>query len=70
MEWTAGAHMGLMAVWWIIILAAIVALAWFVLGGRRRGPGAPDAEQQLTRRYAAGEIDRGTYQRMLEDLRR
>jgi len=62
--------MGLMGVWWIIVLAAIVALVWFVVAGRGRGSGDPDPERQLKKRYAAGEIDRGTYQRMLEDLRR
>jgi uncharacterized membrane protein len=71
MEWTTGGHMGLMAVWWIIIFAALAAVVWFVIAaGRGRGSGDLSAEQQLKRRYAAGEIDRATYQRMLEDLRR
>ena len=70
MEWMAGGHMGWMAVWWIIVVAALFAFAWFIVAGRGRGPGDPDAEQRLKRRYAAGEIDRETYRSMLDDLRR
>jgi uncharacterized membrane protein len=62
--------MGLMAIWWILVVAALVALGWFIGAARGRGSGSPDAEQRLKRRYVAGEIDQGTYQRMLEDLRR
>lgn len=76
MGWTTGGHMGfgVMSIWWIVSVAALIALVWFIAAGRGRGsepgPGSSDAEQQLKRRYAAGEIDRSTYQRMLEDLRR
>jgi uncharacterized membrane protein len=70
MEWTTGGHMGLMSIWWVVSVAALIALVWFIAAGRRRGPDSSDAERQLKRRYAAGEIDRDTYQQMLEDLRR
>lgn len=70
MGWMTDGHMGLMAIWWILVVAALVALGWFIGASRGRGSGGLDAEQRLKRRYAAGEIDQGTYQRMLEDLRR
>ncbi len=70
MGWTTGGHMGLMVIWWILVVVALVALGWFIAVARGRGSGGLDAEQRLKRRYAAGEIDQGTYQRMLEDLRR
>lgn len=71
MNWMSGGHMGLMALWWIVVLVAIVAIVWFAAAaGRGRGAGDASAEQQLKKRYAAGEIDRETYQRMLDDLRR
>ena len=70
MGWEAGGHMGLMAVWWVIVVAALVALVWLISARIGRGSGGLDAEQQLKKRYAAGEIDRATYQRMLDDLRR
>lgn len=62
--------MGLMAIWWILVVVALVALGWFIAVARGRGSVGLDAERRLKRRYAAGEIDRGIYQRMLEDLRR
>ena len=40
-------------------------------GGKRRGKQAPNGEtpeQIARRRYAAGEIDRETFQRMVADL--
>lgn len=71
MDWTWGGHMGLMGLWWILILVAIGAVVWFAAAaGRGRGTGDASAEQQLKKRYAAGEIDRESYQRMLDDLRR
>ncbi len=70
MQWATGGHMGLMSIWWIVIVAALIAVVWFAATGRGRGSGNDDAEQRLKKRYAAGEIDRSTYQRMLEDLRR
>ena len=71
MDWMWGGHMGLMAWLWIVVLVAIGAVVWFAsAAGRGRGTGDASAEQQLKKRYAAGEIDRETYQRMLDDLRR
>ncbi len=74
MEWMTGGHMGygVMSIWWVVVVAALIALVWFIAAGRGRGsgPDSSDAEQRLKRCYAAGEIDRNTYQRMLGDLRR
>ena len=71
MDWMSGGHMGYMAWWWIIVLLVLVAAVWLAASaGRGRGLGGESPEQQLKKRYAAGEIDRDTYQRMLDDLRR
>jgi len=73
--WFWNGHMGwggMLAMWLAFIV--IVALAgWIgVSVTRHRGtpPGEESAEQILKRRYAKGEIDRATYERMLEDLRK
>lgn len=61
-----------MMFFWLIVLVAIVALVWRLLGGPQGIGGTPSgrAEEILKERYARGEIDRDTYARMLEDLRR
>lgn len=70
MDWMWGGHMGLMGLWWIVVLVAVGAVVWFAASaGRGRGTGDVSAEQQLKKRYAAGDIDRDTYQRMLDDLK-
>jgi putative membrane protein len=64
---------GWMWIWWVVILLAIAAVGWYAAAASRRngGPLREEApEQALKRRYAKGEIDRDTYQRILEDLRR
>lgn len=71
--WDGGWHMGWMAFWWILALAAIALVVWAVLqaGRSRAGGGAGDSpEAILKRRYANGEIDRETYERMRADVRR
>lgn len=74
-----GGHMGwgggwLMMLFWPILLAAIIWIAWMLArrGGLRSGPtaGQDRAEALLRERYARGEIDEATYRRMLEGLRR
>lgn len=69
MDWTAGSHMGSMGLWWIVIIVALFAVVW-VAASAGRGQGTSMAEKRLKQRYAAGEIDRPTYERMLADLRR
>lgn len=73
--WGWDGHMawGWMGLWWIIILVFIGVLAWFALSAARRTAGRSTEEtpeQAVKRRYARGEIDRDTYQRILEDLRK
>ncbi len=62
-----------MTLFWILVIALVIWLVYRFAGGAR-GPGAPPsadrAEAILRERYARGEIDRETYERMLEDLRR
>ena len=67
---------GMMLFMWLFWVAVAVFVAWLILRVMRRGsgpwePGPGDrAEAILRERYARGEIDRETYERMLEDLRR
>jgi putative membrane protein len=72
MHWgMEGEHMGWMGLWWILGAVLIAALVWALLKSTR-GPmnGRSDSpEEILKRRYAKGEIDRETYQRMLTDLK-
>lgn len=56
-------------VWFVVLIGIIWLAVWLARRGRRFGVGAPP-EEILRRRYARGEIDRETYQRMLEDIRR
>jgi putative membrane protein len=64
--------MGWMALWWILSAAVIAITLWALL--RAKGGPAPDRgespEEVLKRRYAKGEIDRQTYERMLGELRK
>ncbi len=63
--------MGWMAIWWILGLALAAAVVWALLSSiRSRSGGRESPEEILRRRYAEGEIDRDTYQRMLADLER
>jgi uncharacterized membrane protein len=64
--------MGWMSLWWwIFIVPVLIAVVWFALSAARRKDSAQESpDQVLKRRYANGEMDRGTYERKLEDLRR
>lgn len=64
---------GFMMVFWIVLLVVLVALVWTLgqRGGWFRGTGGEDrAEVALRERFARGEIDEATYQRMRDELRR
>jgi putative membrane protein len=53
--------------WWVVGAGVIVAFAWWVLRVVRRPSdriGGNSPEQVLENRYAKGEIDRETYERM------
>jgi putative membrane protein len=60
--------MGWMGMWILPLLVGVV--VWVMLRNRNV-PDRPSEtpEEILKRRYAKGEIDRDTYQRMLGDLR-
>lgn len=71
MDWIAGGHMGFMGLWWVLILAVLITLVGCIaLAGHGRGMRNSSAEQRLKERYAGGEIDRETYERMLVDIRK
>lgn len=63
--------MGFMGLWWILGIALVAAVIWALL---RAGRGSTDGprespEEILKRRYAKGEIDHETYERMRTDLK-
>ncbi|HEX6308005.1 MAG TPA: hypothetical protein VFZ69_07445 [Longimicrobiales bacterium] len=73
-----GDHMGwfgwgMMIVWWLLILAVVVAVFWALRrggAGRSAGTGRDPAEDALREQFARGEIDEETYRRRLDELRR
>lgn len=67
--WNGAEHVAWMGLWWILG-AAIVATMVRALVKSARDPGrANDSpESILKRRYASGEIDRQTYERVLGEL--
>lgn len=74
MDGTAGMGMW-MLLWGLLSLAllvlAVLGIVWLVRNlssAPRGGDGADPAEQELRRRYAAGQIDREEYQQRLGDL--
>jgi uncharacterized membrane protein len=69
--WFAGGHMIWMAISWLITIGLFVMLMWLLMdvvsasNSSRTSP-----EEVLRRRYAAGEIDTGEYERRLDELRK
>jgi len=64
--------MSWMGNWWLLGVSLIAVLIWAVLKSTR-GPDSNSSEspgELVKRRYARGEIDRETYERMLTDLKR
>lgn len=70
MNWhSASYHMQTIALWGIVIvLTLLVAASAKRTSSSSRSAPTESPEQILKRRYAVGEIDRETYQRMLADL--
>jgi putative membrane protein len=69
-DWNGYGHMGWMPLWWVLGAALIAVLLWALLKSTRGPTSSPSEspEEILKRRYAKGEIDRETYQRMLTEL--
>ncbi len=70
-DWHGGGMMigmGLLVVlFWVAVIALIVLLVHWLVGRRESGP--PESPLEiLKRRYARGEIDRETFERMKRDL--
>ncbi len=56
-----------MAILWLLVgVATVLMLGWLLAPGLR-GEGEP-ADEIVKRRYARGEIDRETFERLLTDL--
>lgn len=74
MRWDHWWGMGLMGVFWIAVLVAIVlVVVWLFRSGSRLTPPTshePSAEEIVKQRYARGEIDKDEYERLLDDIRR
>jgi len=63
--------MAWVGIWWVLGAAAIAFVLWVMLASTR-GPmnGRPDSPERIAkRRYAQGEIDRETFQKLIHDLR-
>jgi len=63
-------HMGWMMIAWVLALAVIAGLIWAAARSGLTSSVADPPEQILKRRYAKGEIDHDTFERMLADLKR
>ena len=58
-----------MILWWVLIIAGIVALArWLMSLSRGDAPPEKGAREILDERYAQGEIDREEYEKRKRDL--
>lgn len=68
---TMGLGMLLMLAFWVAVILGVVLLVRWAIGTTSRAPDEPRSEHPLDilrRRYAAGEIDQATYQRMQREL--
>jgi len=67
--WDGGWHMGWMGLGWLLLAILVAVVAWGttrLAQGTHRAGSSP--REVLKMRYAKGEIDRDTYERMLRDL--
>ncbi|MGE5184547.1 MAG: hypothetical protein ACM31C_20895 [Acidobacteriota bacterium] len=56
-----------MAILWLLVGVATVLMLGWLLAPAARGEGEP-ADEIVKRRYARGDIDHETYERLLSDL--
>jgi uncharacterized membrane protein len=63
--------MAWVGVWWVLAAAAFAFVLWVMLAsGRGSTNGRSDSPQRIAKkRYAQGEIDRETFQKIVHDLR-
>lgn len=62
--------MGWMWLGWILLLAVLALVVWQLSRAQKDRSVEDSPEVTLKRRYAKGEMDRETYERMLSDLRK
>lgn len=58
---------GMMIVWVVLLIGGVWLVMWLARRGSVTGSDSP--EDILRQRYARGEIDRPTFERMMDDLR-
>lgn len=69
--WSGGFGMGMMIIFWLLILGLIVTLIWFLIRKGSESSGYSDNETSieiLKKRYARGEIDEEQYRRMKDEI--
>ena len=72
MHWYWGyGHMAWMGVWWVLAAAAFGFVLWVMLASARGSTnGRTDSPERIAKkRYAQGEIDSDTFQKIIHDLR-
>jgi putative membrane protein len=57
-----------MGLWWIVVVATVVWVAWMVGRGRDGTVRSESARELLNKRYARGEIGRDEYEQKKRDI--
>ena len=70
MHFNHGWHMGGIGFWWLPVVGVAIAGLFLLSFVRRTGSERASPEKMLKNRYVKGNIDRETYERMLDDLRK
>ncbi len=76
MEMMNNGHSGMMGggmwvlfvLFWILVIAGVVLIVRWLIGGAEKTPASESLLDILKKRYARGEIDRETFERMKKDL--
>lgn len=71
--WGSGYGMFFMVLFWIVVLALIITLIWFLIrkGGSPAHQTSDETPQEiLDKRYVRGEIDEEQYRRMKKEINR
>lgn len=69
--WGGGFGMGLMVLFWLLVLGLIGTLIWFLIQKGSQSPSNSSSESSLEilkKRYARGEIDEEQYRRMKKEI--